>query len=231
MSSRLESALLELGRQIEYPATPEFVIPDPAPAKRPSRLRLVAAAAMAVVLVVLAFPGPRQAVADLFSIGSVGFSVVDTLPPAELVRAPGEQMTLAKAQNEVDFDIVTIDSEPDAVFVDRSVAGGVVTLGFGESDGSYRLLITQIGGAMHPQFLKVITPDVVVRVVDVEGEQGFWVADGPHVLLLLDEQGNDVEDTARLAANTLVYTFGDLTIRIEGDMTLEQAMEIASQLG
>ena len=230
MGRRLERALFDLGTQIEYPATPDLVVTDQVPAPTTRRARLVPVAVAAAVLVVLAFPGPRQAVANLFRIGAVELSEVDALPQAELVRVPGDEVTLAEAQERVDFEILTIDREPDAVFVDDSVAGGAVTLGYGEFKASFRLLITQIGGAMHPQFLKVLTPDVVVAAVEVGGEQGFWIGDGPHVLLLLDERGGDLDDTARLAANTLLYTHRNLTVRIEGAMTLDQALEIADQL-
>lgn len=229
MSSRLEQALFDVGPKIEYPETPTEGLLLPQRSTRAYGLVLAAAVA-AAVLVVLALPGPRQAVANLFRIGSVSLTVVDELPAAELVRIPGDQVTLEAAQRRVAFDILSLGGDPDAVFVDESIAGGLVTLGYGESKASYRLLITQIGGTLHPQFLKVLTADAVVTAVDVQGEQGFWVAGGPHVLLLLDERGADLEDTARLAANTLLYTRGDRTIRIEGDMTLDQALEIAATL-
>lgn len=45
-----------------------------------------------------------------------------------------------------------------------------------------------------------------------------------------EKDGLIVEDTARLAADTLLYTADGLTIRIEGKMTLDQARAIAKEL-
>jgi len=233
MSDRLEQALFDLGQRIEYPKTPDFGAGNPVRSERRiSRGWRIAAAVAAAALVLLAFPGPRQAVANLFRIGAVTLTVVDDLPTAAVEREPsGLLVTVEKAQDEVGFLVLKLDSDPDAVYLDLSVPGGMVTLGYGAHDGGYSLLITQLLATTDEQaVMKLLTPGTSVEPVTVEGEPGFWIEGDPHVVILFDQDGDLIEDSARLAANTLLYIVGDRTVRIEGGLSLDQALEIAAAL-
>ena len=66
--------------------------------------------------------------------------------------------------------------------------------------------------------------------VDVEGKDGFWIEGEPHIVILFDRDGQVLEDSARLAGNTLLYTVDDITVRIEAAIDLEQALELAGEL-
>jgi hypothetical protein len=63
--------------------------------------------------------------------------------------------------------------------------------------------------------------------VKVSGDPGFWIAGKPHVLMFLDPNGNVIDDSVRLAGNVLLWERGDLTLRIEGALTLDQALAVA----
>jgi len=234
MSDRLEQTLFDLGGWIEFPETPGFAIPaHPSPAApKPRRGRLVAAAAAAAILILMAFPGPRSAVASLFGIGSISITMVDELPEAAVATRPsGVESSLEEAQRDVDFSVMTIDAEPDAVFLDTSVPGGMVTLGYGKGDGTYRLLITELHAETDINVLeKSIASGTSISTVTVGAEDGFWIEGGPHVVILFDRDGHFIEDSARLAGNTLLFVSDGVTVRIEGTLDLEQAREIASQL-
>lgn len=227
MGDRLETALFDLGSRIEYPETPRQPITAPERV-RSKRGWVVAAAAAVMAIVVFSFPGPRQAVADLFGIGAVRVDVLEAVPEAAALREPsGEVTTLDKASREVDFAILTLDSEPGTVHLDKTVPGGMVTLGYGDG----RLYVTQLPvDTEESSVSKLVLPDTEIVAVTVAGEAGFWIEGDGHALAILDRNGRIIEDSARLAADTLLYTTDGLTVRIEGRMTLDQAMTIASQL-
>lgn len=226
MSDRLEAALFELGSRIDYPETPPHPVSAPEPIRARRGWVLVVAAAL-VAVVVLAFPGPRQAVANLFGIGSVRIDVLDELPQAVVLREPsGDVTTLHDARNAVDFTILALGREPDVVYFDGSVPGGMVTLGYGG-----RLYVTQLPGTTEDEGLrKLVLPDTQVDPVTVDGESGLWIEGEGHALVIIDRDGGVVDDSARLAADTLLYTANGVTVRIEGEMDLEQALAIADQL-
>ena len=75
-------------------------------------------------------------------------------------------------------------------------------------------------------YVKLVESGVQVTAVDVDGRPGYWITGEPHVLMYRDADGNVRE--ARLAADTLVWQDGDVLVRVEGDMPLERALEIAA---
>ena len=158
--------------------------------------------------------------------------MVDELPEAAETTPPsGAETSLEEAQLQVDFSIMTIDAEPDAVFLDTSVSGGMVTLGYGKGDGTYRLLITELRAETDLNVLeKSIASGTNISPVTVGGEDGFWIEGAPHVVVLFDRDGQFIEDSARLAGNTLLFVRDGVTVRIEGALELDQALDVAAQL-
>ena len=49
----------------------------------------------------------------------------------------------------------------------------------------------------------------------------------PHVVMFQTRSGRVQEFTTRLAGNVLVWTRGDLTLRLEGELTKERALQLA----
>ena len=86
-----------------------------------------------------------------------------------------------------------------------------------------RLLLTEFRGEAYIQ--KLIGPDAKVETVDV-GDDGAWL-EQPHVLAYRDRNGRFREDTARLAGKTLLWQQGAVTLRLEGDVSKEKALQIA----
>ncbi len=234
MSDRIEENLFDLGERISYPTTPTFHILEEQAALpwRPHRGWAVAAGVAAFILVIAALPGPRAAIADFFGIGSVAIVVVDDLPEAPVERIPsGDKVPLGEAAGEVAFDVMMLITEADAVFLDTAVPGGMVTLAYGTGREGYQLLITQlIADTDDLAVKKLLVTGTSVMSVDVEGKDGFWIEGEPHIVILFDRDGQVLEDSARLAGNTLLYTVDDITVRIEADIDLEQALELAGEL-
>jgi hypothetical protein len=90
-----------------------------------------------------------------------------------------------------------------------------------------RLLLTEFRGQAFVD--KLIQPGAKVEMVDV-GDQGAWFEE-PHVVAFRDSRGNFRESTARLVGKTLFWQQGDVTLRLEGDLSKEQALRIARSTG
>ena len=60
----------------------------------------------------------------------------------------------------------------------------------------------------------------------VNGRDALWFEE-PHELALLKPDGTPRTESTRLAGQTLVWVDGTTTLRLEGDLTLNRAIEIA----
>ena len=65
-----------------------------------------------------------------------------------------------------------------------------------------------------------------ITPVTVDGRQGYFISGAEHVFLVAP---NDLiqESRVRLARDVLVWEHGNLTLRIEGELTLREALKIA----
>ena len=172
--AELERALRDLGRELAFPPTPDVATAvgdrlrvEPFVRRRWSTRRralvLVAAALLAATVVALAVPAARTAILEFFGIGGVTVERVETLPEYDrwqrLVR--GELVDFEEAQRAVDFRILAPPTKGGCrrcgkVFLDRSVAGGLVTFVWpGETP---RLLLMEFRGDAEPFARKQIGP-------------------------------------------------------------------------
>lgn len=78
-------------------------------------------------------------------------------------------------------------------------------------------------------YVKLVESGVQITQVSVAGRLGYWITGEPHVLMYRDADG-DVRE-ARMAADALVWQDGQVIRRIEGDITLDRALEIATGRG
>jgi len=256
----LEQQLVELGRGLEWPATPHIrferlFVPAPREAARPwgvpsiPRWVLAAAAVLLMVAIALtAYPPSRTAIADWINL-HVSIQKVQTVPtPTPLPSgALGSQLglglpfTLEDAQRQVKWRIeIPADlGLPDAVYVRTLPAGGEVTLVYARAIGipvagetGVAVLVTEVRGTIRGDyFAKQLGQDATIEQVTVHGRPGYWLAGSPHVVMFQDASGEPVPDTLRLATNTLIYDSGDGTItRIEAYTTRERAIQIANSL-
>ena len=96
----------------------------------------------------------------------------------------------------------------------------------GAPDGVYASgnVVTQIGArALRPAVVKkVVGSTTNTDFVSIAGipEQALWIEGAPHILSLPNAP-------ERLAANTLIWTQGNRTLRLEGAESLDEAVEIA----
>ncbi len=233
--SELELQLTRLGRELDFPAERDLTsavmrrLAEPTGSGLWSRRTLVVALAALVVGVaaVMAVPPARSAVLDWLGIGSAEIRFVDELPEVETVRLePGQRVSLARAhQLEPGLLEPHVDGlgAPDAVFVQDLQPGTPVTYVWGELDRP-RLLLTQVRGRTHFEKLVLGGAKGVVGS-EVNGADAAWIK-GEHVLFYESGRTGGALPS-RLAKSTLVWSRGPVTLRLEGDMTKEEAERIA----
>jgi len=158
------------------------------------------------------------------------------------VLAPGTPTTLDGARARVPFAILVPDlpalGAPDAVYVDDSTGSPLVTLAYGPRPGfpaagttGVAVFLTEFGGSVErPLLQKGLEPGTQVTPVTVDGDPGFWIDGQLHQLAYLDPQGMVQFDTSRLAGNTLVWTHGELTLRLETAISEDRALAVADSL-
>jgi hypothetical protein len=228
--SELELRLDRLGRELDWPETPDLgdgVRRRLAESRRPREWRRPLVIALAALLVVvgalLAVPQSRSAILDFFGVGSVTIRSVDEYPELNLEsdrRFYGERMTLAEARRQAAFPIrvprVGRLGEP-AVYYLPDVQQ--VSLVYGDPQKP-RLLISQIIGTGAIE--KLVNSDSTDLELVRDGDaHGVWL-EGEHVIHIpqLDEE-------LRLVGNTLVMERADnVTVRVEADIPKVEALEI-----
>jgi hypothetical protein len=215
--------------------------------------RRLAVAGLAAVLlaavVLVASPGTREAVARRLGLRGIGVELggpppptVTTVPGARLDLGLGERVGLEEARRRVGFPVLVPGAggleRPDATFVSEAdPAGGRVDLVWGARPGlpasaftDAGLLITQFQGEPTPEFIKKVAGAGLVEFVEVGGEPGYWFSGEPHFFTYRDAAGNFREEQTRLAGNTLIWQRGALTLRLEGELSKEEAIRIAESM-
>jgi hypothetical protein len=229
----LEQRLVDLGREVEWPATPRFDLAlDREPARR-GWLRPVAlglALLVAVLGAVLALsPGARSAFLEIFHLKGATVELVETLPQVQPQQLDfGERVSRAEAERRVGFELVDLgDRKPDAIFVRD---GRLATFVYGPVEKP-RLVLSQLRGAVWDGFVKKVgTSGTRVEPVEVGGERGLFVSGDQHFVMFLDDTGTISDERTYLAGTVLLWNRGDLLLRLEGDLTRAGALQLARQV-
>ena len=235
----LENRLRGLAADVGFPPTPalaEGVAARLEPRSRwrdrvaRRRLVLVVAVVLAAFAAVLAAsPGARSAFLELFGIEGATVYRVDRAPDVNRFGplVPGEAVTLAEARRHVEFTLLlprTDDGKPiERVFLDRSQPSVTVVY------CCPTVLLTQFLGQALPYVQKIAGPDVHIEQLTVDGSPGVWI-EGAHGVLFSDQHGNVREDELRLARKALLWERDGITLRLEGDLTRDEALELAHQI-
>ena len=230
--SELELALTRIGRELDYPETPDLtgavrrrLVEGRRPRSWRRPLVIALAAVLVVVAAVMAVPQARSEVLDWFGIGSVTIHYVDELPKLERREEfeLGARVPLAEARDRAQFAILmsTLEGlEHPKVYYRGDI--GMVSLLYGTEEEP-RLLISEIvsPGAID----KLLTSQTDVEPVHEGDWSGAWLSGGQHVLFL------PVQDQLlRLVGNVLVVHNSSTTVRIEADVSKDEALRILRSL-
>jgi hypothetical protein len=241
--SELELALLDLGRHVEFPPTPDLapgvrtrLAAGPAAAFGLLRRRaLVLALGVLVVALaaVLAVPQTRAAILEFFHLRGVTIERVGELPTVpERQTGPGlvlgKKVSLEEARDSVGFEVLVPGAlgEPDEMYVQTGFPpGGMVSMVYGSRDRP-RALFTEFRATVREVIFKKVAVDTTIERVAVDGGVGFWIG-GAHLFSYFDANGAYQQEPIRLAGKTLVWERGPLTLRLEGELSKVEAMRIA----
>jgi hypothetical protein len=236
--SKLERELQALATHVDLPQAPDLTAAVRErlvrPARRPLRRRplvIAIAAAVLALAAALAVPPARSALLDVLHLGGVEVRRVPELPATSpnARLAPGKPVSLSTARRRADFPIATpADCDfCDPVLFDGSIPGGRVTITW--PGVRPRLFLMQFRGAATPFVDKMATARTAVRSVTVDGLAGYWIAGSPHAVVFTDEAGRTLFGR-RLARNVLLWEDDGVTYRLEGDITLARALQVARSL-
>jgi hypothetical protein len=200
-------------------------------ARRRQRPWLLAAALLVVALAAaVAAPGARTSFLDWLRIGGVGIERRE-LPPAAVVRAgplPGRPVSLAEARSVASFPVLVPDElgAPDVVLL-QSDPDVMVTLVYGSAEKP-RLILSQWRSEAL-RFLKILPYSARVQRIGTPDAPSFWIPEA-HSVLYQRIGGGGHEEPFRLSAPALVWVRGDLTYRLEGRLSRDEALELARSL-
>lgn len=241
MTRGLEERLVELRDEIRFPETPDLAArihatPQPGvgvTASRWRRLALVAAVILALTGALLAAsPGARSALRDLFGLGGASVVRVERLPapgaPAGYV--PGRIVSLAEARARVDYRLrlPPVGRRPFRVVLDDAVAGGAVSFVWCCDP---ELLLMQFPGTRSVDYVrKLVGPGTTVEELQVDGGRGYWLEGAVHAVVFVDRDGAFHDSESRLAGNVLLWEDGDVTLRLEGHVSRDEAVAVARSL-
>jgi hypothetical protein len=255
----LEQRLIELGEAIDWPAVPPFRTPVPgraAPGPRRSahllrsRWLLAAAAALTIAALALgAYPPSRDAIAGWLNLHTGVVRVQQAPTPSPLPSGRlgsqlglGDRTTLDGARGSVSWTISAPAAlgQPDAVYLQQAAdapSGGEISLVYGQRAGipvsgatGVSVLVTEAAGRVDQVFFqKILGGGASIEQVSVGGKPAYWIT-GTHSFVFVDAAGNPRFETLRIATNTLVVERGGTIVRIEGDLTQDQALAIARSL-
>jgi hypothetical protein len=244
----LIAELRDLAGWLEVPATPEPAALTARVVERvrvprrwwewsglAPRWRALVAAVAAVVCVVAVVPPARAAVVDAVSglLRFAGVEISDEPGPGSLPATPSPLPSVRSAELDEARRVARFPVRaPIALGVPERVeladpgpdgAPRVVTLIY--RGGTVRL--DQFDGRIDPVFFKKGAAGG--QFVDVRNALGIWVP-GPHTITYVDRTGQERTSTGRLAGSTLIWTTGNVTYRLEGLPTLEEAVTIAESM-
>jgi hypothetical protein len=243
----LELALADLGRHVEFPPAPELaprvrarLAEGPTVARGLPRLygyRRALAIGLAVLAVavaaVLAVPQTRAAILEFFHLRGVTIERVEELPTVPIQQHfnevfLGQRVTLEEARDAVHFRVVVPEAlgEPDEVYLQQSnPPGGMVSFVYGTKEQP-RAILTQFEAAVHDAIFKKVAVGTTIDQVEIDGGPGFWI-EGAHVFDYFDRRGEFRQELIRLAGNTLLWERGKVTLRLEADVSEDEAVKIA----
>ena len=241
----LEARLVELGRSLDLPAPPDLRsavlvrLAQPSSrrawaqrfvvqlrlGRRRARRRIAIAVVTALLIIGAITPAGQAAVARIVHAFGVVLQLGSPTAPPRPERLPSQSSaSLEQARRQVGFAVVVPAGlgTPDQVSV--SDGGRVLSLIY--SSGAVSARLDEFDGSVSPVFLKRLS--VNAQQETLPGDTwAVWI-EGPHDVVYVDAAGTEHTESAHLATHTLIWAVAGVTLRLEGDITREAALSIAT---
>ena len=253
--SELEQRLTQLGRELDWPETPDLApavrqrLASPAPARRrrPIVFRRSLAIALAALLVLAggvfaAVPSVRDAVLEFFGLQGATVEQRPSIPSAPELRLLqlGQRTTLERARGELGFTplVPSEAGRPDGVFVSTRAPGGELSLTYAPAPGmpatgraGLGLLVGEFRGDLAPEYMgKIAGQTTRIERLRVDGDRAIWIEGAPHLFFYRPPDSEFADSELRLAHNVLLLERDNLLVRLEGSFNRERAVELARSL-
>ena len=203
------------------------------------------AATLAIILVAGLLLTPRfaDALGHLLSIPGLQIYRVPESPTARPNASPptfaGQRVTsVTEASRVAGFTVRTPAAlgEPSAIYVETAPVR--VTIVYASVKGiplspqaGVSAIVVEFKGTLETQVMsKAIGPGTTLDAVPLGSGVAYYLAGQPHQFFFRDPAGNIQPETLRLAGNTLLWTDGGVTYRLEAQVGLDEAVRIASSL-
>jgi len=208
----------------------------------------LATLAVMLLVVVLATPGARAAATEVLHAWGIDIFRGPPIATPAVTAAPraglGDLTTLADARLRADFTLrVPTDPRlgtPDEVYRGLADATGShqrITLVYAQRSGiplshepGVSALVVEFRGRPDEQLIggKGTGPDTKIESLTVNGGRGIWLEGAPHLFFYRDESGMIWTETLRLAGNTLIWEQNGVTLRLEAQVSRDEALQIAA---
>jgi hypothetical protein len=232
----LEIRLRALAHSVDFPPEPDVAreVVARLEGRRPFPWRRSVALALALVAIAVgaafAVPQARSAILHFFHIGGETIMRVETLPPAvERSQAAGLGSPLPRRQTERTLGFRLLlpplhGDAPERVYLLGDSLGTVVLRSHGRP-----VLLSEFNSPGEMGLKKLTLDETEVEWVRVAGRDAVWIQ-GTHTLSYFDRQLGMRQQTIRIRGNVLVWTRGQLTLRLEGGLSRSEAIELAETI-
>jgi hypothetical protein len=255
-----ETRIAALATALEYPPTPDIagsVMKRLRPVEPPRHVSRRLAWSLAIVLVLctslMLIPPARAAILEFIQIGVVRIFGSPSTPPAPLEETPvtavpltatpgptlpplipiledlAGELTLGEAQQRVDYPILLPSypsdlGEPDRVFV-QDADGDMAILVWLDPQEHDRIRMSLHFLPAGSWAIDKIEP-AMIRETRVDGTRAIWAV-GPYPLRL---RTSEIQFRRLIDGHVLIWEKGRITYRLETDLSLEEAIQIAESL-
>jgi hypothetical protein len=213
-------------------------------------IAVAVAALLIVAIALLAYPPSREAIARWVNLHTTIQRVPNPPTPSPLPSGSagdrlrlGSRTTFEQAQRVVTWKIVLPAGlgPPDEVYLKEPPNGpslDEVSLVYASRPEipisrltGISVLVMEAQGRLNESFFeKSLGSGAKIEEVNVSGHVGYWITGSPHDFFFTDADGQPYFDTLRLAANTLIFDDNGTIVRIEGEMSKDQALRIGSSM-
>lgn len=251
--NEFEKQLIDISKGMDYPPTPDiagFVSSRLPLARSPRLISKTWAWSLTIVLILISslllIPPARAAILEFIQIGIVRIFPQPIEPTAEATQTAipetptpisplpfletiAGKTTLEDAQEQVTYPILLptypVDiGEPDYVFV-QNAEGNMTILVWLDPQNPQAVLLSLHFVPAGSWAIEKVRPTTLEETT-VNGVRAIWTV-GPYPLRFTD---GDLEFTRFINGNVLIWADDTVTYRLETDMSLEEAIQIAESL-